>query len=162
SGAAGGSAYLSASGTITAGTLTTGGAPILLTTAAPGTQTSTTFTSGSSIGTIATNKIVTSTSATSYTVGALAASFSGTPALLPQQMPGGGYSSFANTGTITLSGDSNFSFSKLVPIMVNGSTITLGTINGTASTFGGTTGVNFSLVAPAVTSATPANSVSIT
>ncbi len=181
-GGAGGSAYLSSgdtsSGAIIGGTLTTGASgtslnslgQILITTASAGSTVNNVqlipISGQVTIGTVpGTNPGVIETLGalpTTYTTVNNSCSNCSSAPLLPEQIPGGGFASFSNTGTITLSGDANFGFNNLVPIVVSGTSVTLGPIQGGGTVSGSISNTSITFVAPAVISASPANAVSVT
>src|SRR6185369_12151791 len=69
------------------------------------------------------------------------------------RIPGGGLSFFSNTSTVTLANDGVFSFQNLVPLVVQNTSGSLGTIRDNSGTAN-----NFVMVAPAInTSWTAAN-----
>lgn len=156
-----GSVYISSgflgSGPISTGTITLNGGALLATTAEGGESSSNislrSFTSGNSLAVGGQNIIYSTATYSSFTV--LPAAFSNGASITPVTIPGGGFTSFSNTGTVALNNDTitagtAISFNTLVPILVQSQVTALGTINDTTGA-GQTMGsANFYLIAPSV------------
>ncbi len=153
SGAPSGSVFLSSGfgglGAIVTGAITLAGGALLATAADSGSIVVQSFTEGNTLSVDYGHIYATGT----YTIAVniLPQSFinSATATITPAIIPGGGFASFNNTGTVTLANDAGSSgnvitFSDLLPVFVQGAVTSLGTINDSTGR------ANFFVVAPTV------------
>ncbi|MBX9877390.1 MAG: hypothetical protein K2Y22_02945 [Candidatus Obscuribacterales bacterium] len=138
SGTLSGSVFLSSgntgTGAIATGAINLGGGALLATAATSGIITVQSFTDGGTLS--VDNGHIYATGTYTSAVNILPQSFtnSATATITPAMIPGGGFASFKNSGTVTLANDAGTSgnviaFSDLVPVVVHGAVSSLGTIN---------------------------------
>lgn len=148
-----GSVFLSSgyagTGAIMTGSIVLQGGPLLATAASSGSVVVQSFADGNSLS-VNSGQIY-STGIYTSPVSILPRVFSNgaTSTITPANIPGGGFSSFSNSGTVTLSNDAGTSgnimtFANLVPAFVQGGVSSIGTINDSTGR------ANFLLVTPSV------------
>ena len=153
SGAPSGSVFLSSghigASAITTGAITLNGGPLLATAASSGNILVQSFTEGNSLSVNGGEIYATGIYTSAVTILPRAFANGATVAITPAIIPGGGFTSFSNSGTVTLSNDAGSSgnvitFSNLIPAFVQGSISSLGTINDSTGRS------NFFLMSPSV------------
>lgn len=143
------SAYAGVGGAISTGVITLSGGTLLATAATSGSITVQSYTDGSTLSVNSGQIYATGTYTSAINILLLAFNNSATTTITPAMIPGGGFASFANSGTITLANDAGtsgnvISFSNFIPVFVQGSVTSLGTINDSTGL------ANFFLLAPTV------------
>ncbi|MBX9689681.1 MAG: hypothetical protein K2X27_23420 [Candidatus Obscuribacterales bacterium] len=138
SGMPSGSVFLSSghsgTGAIVTGAIAPNGGPLLATAASSGSIIVQSFADGNSLSVNGGQIYATGTYASAVTILPRAFANAAAVTITPAIIPGGGFTSFTNSGTITLANDAGSSgnvitFSNLIPAFVQGSVSSLGTIN---------------------------------